>query len=407
MTSLRLETPAFFPPTRATGLARLEAFLPQAGRAYAEGRNHDHGPDRRHNTGAISPFLSHRLLTEGEVVAAALGRHGEKGAEKFVAEVYWRTYFKGWLESRPSVWQRYRQAVQQQADGLRGGLAKAYDEATEGRTGIDAFDAWTEELTSVGYLHNHARMWYASLWIFTLRLPWVLGADFFHRHLLDGDAASNTLSWRWVAGLHTQGKAYVAARENIRRYTDGRFDPSGLAPHAQPLEDDWNGAPAPTPSGDAIGTGPALLLLHEDDLHPESIEPLRGTEIAGVATLPFTAGRSPLPVAELVLAFAEGALADGLSRAVEAFGAEGRVLSGASELAAFAREVGAAQVVTPYAPVGEVADGLRAVGQALEAEGLPLRRAQRSYDAEAWPYCTKGFFALKKRVPELVRSYAA
>ncbi len=68
---------------------------------------------------------------------------------------------------------------------------------------------------ATGYLHNHARMWFASIWIFTLRLPWELGADFFLRHLLDGDPASNTLSWRWVGGMQTMGKTYLARADNI------------------------------------------------------------------------------------------------------------------------------------------------------------------------------------------------
>ena len=72
-------------------------------------------------------------------------------------------------------------------------------------------------------------MWFASIWIFTLRLPWALGADFFLRHLIDADAASNTLSWRWGAGLQTVGKTYLARTENIARYTNGRFAPRGLA----------------------------------------------------------------------------------------------------------------------------------------------------------------------------------
>ncbi len=90
---------------------------------------------------------------------------------------------------------------------------------------------------SAGYLHNHARMWFASIWIFTLRLPWVLGADFFMRHLCDGDPASNTLSWRWVAGLHTRGKTYLARASNIATYTGGRFTPQDhdLAAFAPPL----------------------------------------------------------------------------------------------------------------------------------------------------------------------------
>ncbi len=78
------------------------------------------------------------------------------------------------------------------------GLRRAYERAVEGRTGIDGFDDWARQLVETGWLHNHTRMWFASIWIFTLRLPWALGAAFFLRHLLDGDPASNTLSWRWV-----------------------------------------------------------------------------------------------------------------------------------------------------------------------------------------------------------------
>jgi deoxyribodipyrimidine photo-lyase len=80
------------------------------------------------------------------------------------------------------------------------------------------FDDWAQELVATGYLHNHARMWFASIWIFTLRLPWELGADFFLRHLIDGDPASNTLSWRWVGGLHTPGKTYLATADNIAEH---------------------------------------------------------------------------------------------------------------------------------------------------------------------------------------------
>ena len=71
-------------------------------------------------------------------------------------------------------------------------------------------------------MHNHARLWFASIWIFTLKLPWELGAAFFLEHLHDGDPASNTLSWRWVAGLHTKGKNYVASADNIEKFTDGK-----------------------------------------------------------------------------------------------------------------------------------------------------------------------------------------
>ena len=148
----------------------------------------------------LSPFIRHRLITEQEVLAAVMKTHTTAAAEKFIQEVFWRTYFKGHLETRPFIWTNYRTACKNLVAGLSqdGGLREAYGRAVEGKTGIACFDCWTEELKDTGYLHNHARMWFASIWIFTLRLPWELGADFMYRHLLDGDAASNTLSWRWV-----------------------------------------------------------------------------------------------------------------------------------------------------------------------------------------------------------------
>ena len=128
---------------------------------------------------------------------------------------------------RPQVWIDANSELSQLS-------ARGYDDAVQGRTGIDAFDFWVTELRSTGYLHNHARMWFASIWIHTLKLPWKLGARFFFDHLLDADSAVNTLSWRWVAGLQTRGKFYMASQENIRKYSGGRFAPEGLA--ARPLE---------------------------------------------------------------------------------------------------------------------------------------------------------------------------
>jgi deoxyribodipyrimidine photo-lyase len=148
-----------FEPTRAAGLTRLQAFLPNSGRAYANDRNSDFGPDKRQNVSTLSPYIRHRLITEAEVLEAVLGRLALSTAEKFVQEVYWRTYFKGHLETRPQIWTRYRADLDRLIPAAgQGGLAKAYRAATEGRTGIDAFDAWVEELVETGYLHNHTRM---------------------------------------------------------------------------------------------------------------------------------------------------------------------------------------------------------------------------------------------------------
>ena len=167
--------------TRAAGLDHLAAFTPRMGRAYAAGRNTDHGPDGPAATSALSPYLRRRLLTEREVVAAALAAHGPGPAEKFIQEVFWRSYFKGHLETRPGIWADYRTLVQQGRNHLAtaSGLRRVFEDATAGRTGIECFDDWAQELVETNWLHNHVRMWFASIWIFTLRLPWALGADFF------------------------------------------------------------------------------------------------------------------------------------------------------------------------------------------------------------------------------------
>ncbi|MEM1289778.1 MAG: FAD-binding domain-containing protein, partial [Pseudomonadota bacterium] len=220
-----------FPPSRAAALERLTDYAPQAGRAYASGRNTDPGPGKPQAVSMLSPYLRRRMITEREVVAEVLKHHSLEAAEKFIQEVFWRAYFKGWLEMRPSVWDRY---LIERQNGFRdlekdGALLRDYEAAIAGETGIEGFDDWAQELVETGWLHNHARMWFASIWIFTLRLPWALGADFFYQHLIDADPASNTLSWRWVGGLHTRGKTYLARADNIAKFTNGRFRPTDLA----------------------------------------------------------------------------------------------------------------------------------------------------------------------------------
>ena len=98
-----------------------------------------------------------------------------------------------------------------------------YKNAIEGNTNIECFNEWVKELKENNYLHNHTRMWFASIWVFTLGLPWQLGAEFFMKHLYDGDAAANTLGWRWVAGIQTPGKNYLASEWNIKKFTNDRF----------------------------------------------------------------------------------------------------------------------------------------------------------------------------------------
>ncbi|WP_135449009.1 FAD-binding domain-containing protein [Tabrizicola caldifontis] len=383
-------------PTRTAGLERLHAFLPRAGRDYAHFRNLDL-PGHLH-VSCLSPWLRHRLVTEAEVIAAARGRHGS-AADRFLAEVWWRTYWKGWLELRPGVWAAYRQGLTAALNRLavEPGLAARAEAAMRGETEIDGFDDWARELVDTGYLHNHARMWFASIWIFTLRLPWELGADFFLRHLIDGDPASNTLSWRWIAGLHTTGKTYLATADNIAQNTRGRFRPKGLATSAPPPAAPSHPAPLPPPAGDWVDPDlPTLLLVTEEDLCPEFLLHA-GLRPSAVAALSDVSGRSPLAVAAPVHRFTEGAIADALAR----LGApEAPIFRGGetAALVAHAAREGVRQIVTPYAPVGPIAARLIELSRFADAQGIALVRALRPHDHAAWPHATHGFFRFRDAV---------
>lgn len=150
-----------FQPTRDAALARLASFAPNAGHAYASGRNTDNGPSAHNAVSKMSPYLRYRLVSEQEVTAQILRQHSFADAEKYVQEVAWRTYWKGWLEMRPSVWTQFVS----ECDTARIEYAGSSDlaAAVAGRTGIAGFDDWARELIETGYLHNHARMWFASI----------------------------------------------------------------------------------------------------------------------------------------------------------------------------------------------------------------------------------------------------
>ncbi len=399
-------------PTRSEALQMLESFIPLMGQHYASGRNYDRGPGAHRSVSRLSPYIRRRLITEEEVVNAALEHHGRTGAEKFIQEVLWRSYFKGWLERRPAVWSSYRQGLARDLEAVsaNAGLRRALEEAETGRTGLDCFDAWAKELTETGYLHNHARMWFASIWIFTLKLPWRIGADFFLRHLLDGDPASNTLSWRWVAGLHTRGKLYEAQAWNIEKFTGKRFVPAPSDFEPAPVALDWTepeGLPPlqpvrPVHFPDA--GAPTLVLLTEDDCLPETLFPDH-LDIRDVAILPASHLRSPRPVGVAVARFETGALQD----AAERFGKDHKVLEAVSPdcLAGLAERSGARQILAPFTPTGPLKDYFDTAAPSLERQGLSLSECRRPWDDAVWRHASAGYFKVKKQIPIILDTMVA
>ena len=396
---------AAWEPTHEAAAHRLSQFIPRAGSAYARQRNFDFGPDDRSNVSALSPWIRHRLLLEEDVIDAVLRAQSFSNAEKFVQEVFWRGYFKGWLEQRPQVWQAYRQSTAALIYRLEtdASLAQRYEDATSGQTGIACFDAWACELTETGYLHNHARMWFSSIWMYTLQLPWELGADYFYRHLLDGDPASNTCSWRWVGGLHTLGKTYLARASNIEKYTGGRFNPAGeLASDAPPLGEGLlpDRTPlsfeAPTLHGQRAG-----FILTEEDCSAHTLS-FEGEIVAALALCDFTP-RSILASPDHVQEFAPKAVAAAAAKLEADRGVEVSRLTGREwdvALQEWARLNELDVMVTARLPLGPVK---RRLMKAARGAAVPLVEVTRPYDRLVWPHAKAGFFGLKKKIPQILK----
>lgn len=402
--------------TRREALEVWENFLERAPR-YGAARN-------RVETGhphvtRLSPAIRARLVSEEELIGSLLDRHGLARVEKLVQEILWRQYWKGWLELRPQVWRGYRASVRRwQETGNRAVMKRAV-EVAEGRSGVAVMDRFARELMETGYLHNHARMWWASYWIHVERLPWELGADWFYRHLLDADPASNTLGWRWVAGIQTPGKAYRVRRSNLERYCDGEYlgDRTGL----ERLEDGAVEVVAGEETEDrtvhpleqleewAEGlVGPYGIWIHGEDGSVETTWMGRMKPEGVVGGVDGKPGRDH-GLSEGRMKYLEGVLADALDRAsrhfgcpVEGLGKEGQggLVEGLVEVC---RRRGWRSVVTMKPAVGLLQEQLPMMGDALAKAGIGLRLCRRREDSVYWPLARSGYFGFWESVRRMAR----
>jgi deoxyribodipyrimidine photo-lyase len=274
---------------RHAALALLARVNP---RSYASTRNYLTG-DVTH----LSPYLRHGVLTLAEVRDAALRQVSNPAdAGKLINEYAWRDYWQRlytqlgdaiWRDREP--WKTgFRPA--DYTDQLPADIPSA-------TTTLACIDSFAKQLATTGYLHNHARMWFAAYLIHWRKVRWQAGAAWFLEHLLDGDPASNNLSWQWVASTFST-KPYFFNRENLERYTAGAH--CRTCPHAAartcPFDADYDSLettlfprlnaqnqsttlppppppfrkPAPAPLFDKRPTGKPLLWIHTDSLNPAS-----------------------------------------------------------------------------------------------------------------------------------------
>lgn len=306
-------------PTRACGLRLLDEFA-EVAQNYADRRSFAAG--NLVCVSHLSPFLRYRLLSEWEVIGAVLKKNPANTVQKFISEVCWRTYWKGWMETHPQCWDEYLRQIQEAKSLNDPDFQNRLEAAVMGRTNLDCFNDWVDELKTTGYLHNSVRMWFASIWIFTFSLPWPVGAAFFQRHLLDGDPASNTLSWRWIAGLHTRGKHYLVRPSTISKYSGHHHPLEGLLTEdADALEEDFSFPYSPLSSCakvedvelPSLSASPAGLLVTPDDLLVEQ-GPLADAPFGSIAVLAGNDIHDSLDLAMPVRAFIDGAVEDAAKR---------------------------------------------------------------------------------------------
>lgn len=375
---------------RDEALNRLEDFSNNNLGKYAAERNFDPGPVNRNNTSLLSKYISHRIIDEQETIWCAYSKLPFKKIEKFVQEVFWRTYWKGWLEMRPQVWDDYNQDLNNLQNELN---SSNYKEAIEGKTKIPCFNDWVLELKEFGYLHNHARMWFASIWIFTLGLPWQLGADFFLKHLLDGDPASNTLGWRWVAGLHTKGKHYLASEWNINKFSAKKYEHLNLNEQAQAKHEDRSYNIQPI-LFDEINSEHSLFVFHNLDCSLHLVE--KEMNFNHYAVIDFTSILKKENYSKQVLDFKIRSNQYLTTVLKEQFNSQ-TVIHNKDDLQTITKEKNIKNIIFPYLAVGYENDFIKEIKKEFNIYYLA-----RDYDKYCWQFSTKGFFKFKEQIPKIL-----
>ena len=376
-----------FEASRAKAVDKLNHFVENNLSEYSKLRNFDFGPDNRSNISCLSPYITHGIINELEVIDKSLKKFSFLKNEKFIQEVLWRVYWKGWLELRPNVWSDYLIELDNFRDEFKND--QNYLNAIEGKTDIDCFNQWIIELKENNYLHNHARMWFASIWIFTLELPWQLGAEFFMKHLYDGDAASNTLGWRWVAGVQTQGKHYLASEWNIKKFTNNRFQNIKLNENAPPKISGKSFPMIKQEFNNPQNLEEKNLLIFENNLSFE-ITDFKENRFKKIYIISNRNENRSIKLSEKLVKFKSLLMKDQEQRLKDK-SIDCEVVD-VSEIKNIENYYGL------YPTVGENLDY-------LNSNNLKIDFLYRNLDQLAWQYCNKGFFNFKNYIPKIISAF--
>jgi hypothetical protein len=376
-----------FETSRAKALNKLNYFVENNLSEYSRLRNFDFGPENRSNISCLSPYITHGIINEKEVIAKSLSKFSISKIEKFIQEVLWRTYWKGWLELRPNVWSDYLIELNKIKKDYKNN--QNYINAVEGKTNIECFNAWINELKENNYLHNHTRMWFASIWIFTLELPWQLGAEFFMQHLYDGDAASNTLGWRWVAGVQTQGKHYLASEWNIKKFTNNRFENIKLNENALPKVSEKTYSIIKQDFNNPQNIKDKNLFIFENNLSFE-ITDFQNNKLKKIYLISNKNENRSIKLSEKVVKF-KSLLIEDQEQRLKAKSIDCEVMD-ISEIK---------KIENCYALYPSIGENL----DYLNLNNIKIDFLYRKLDQYSWQHCNKGFFNFKNYIPKIISTF--
>ena len=377
-----------FEASRAKAVDKLNTFVEQNLSDYSKLRNFDFGPSNRSNVSCLSPYITHGIINELEVINKSLKKFSFAKNEKFIQEVLWRVYWKGWLELRPDVWSDYLIELDKIKKEFKNN--QSYLDAIEGKTNVDCFNQWVSELKESNYLHNHTRMWFASIWIFTLELPWQLGAEFFMQHLYDGDAASNTLGWRWVAGIQTQGKHYLVSEWNINKFTNNRFKNIKLNENAKPISNDKIYSVINKSFKNSEILEDKTLLIFENNMTFE-LSDFKEHKFKKILLVSNNTDRT-IKLSEKVLKFKSNLLEDHKIRLKQkSINCETININDLKNITE--------EVYALYPTVGENLNFIQ------NNQLKNIKFLYRKLDQFSWQYCNKGFFNFKNYIPKIIANF--
>ena len=378
-----------FKPSRTFALEKLDNFIDKSLIDYSKLRNFDYGPENRTNVSGLSPYVSHGIINEIEIINKSLKKYSFVKNEKFIQEILWRVYWKGWLELRPNVWLDYLNDLKKIKENFKNN--QTYLIAIDGKTNIECFNYWVNELKENNYLHNHTRMWFASIWIFTLKLPWQLGAEFLLQHLYDGDAASNTLGWRWVAGIQTKGKNYLASEWNIKKFTNNRFQNIKLNKNAVPILSEKNYSINNKDFVNVEILENQSLLVFENNLSFETTD-FQDIKFKKILLIDHKNNYRTINLSESVTNFKSSLLEDQKKR-LEEKSIDCEIIN-INEIKNITENVYAI-----YPSIGENLDF-------INLNGLKnIQFLYRKLDQFSWQYCNKGFFNFKNYIPKIIQKF--